>query len=82
MGLLRNFDLNLINAQCFVETGLESGHGMDHALTYPQFKKLHSVEINEKFYDFCSSKYKHIDKVKLWLGSSEERIKEIVEDIA
>ena len=82
MGLLRHFDLRLIDAECFVETGLENGHGMDHAITYPQFKKLHSVEINKKFYEFCSEKYKHVDRVKLWLGSSEERIEEIIEDIA
>ena len=82
MGILKHFDLSGVDAQCFVETGLENGYGLDHALTYKQFLELHSVEINQEFYDFGSQKYKHMDRVKLWLGSSEERMEEIVQSIS
>jgi hypothetical protein len=82
MGLLRHFDLSLIEAQCFVETGLENGNGVDHALSYEQFKELHSIEINEKFYNFGCTKYKHVDRLNLWCGSSAERLEEVVESIA
>ena len=82
MGLLRHFNLLGLAAECFVETGTENGNGVDHALKYDFFKEIHSVEINEKFYDFCSQKYKHIDRVKLWFGSSEEKMSEILESIS
>ena len=82
MGLLRHFNLSGVNAECFVETGLENGNGIDHALTYPQFKELHSVEINEKFYNFGKGKYQHVERIKLWLGPSADRLAEVVESIS
>tara|TARA_R100001015_G_scaffold19003_2_gene14081 strand:- start:11764 stop:12372 length:609 start_codon:yes stop_codon:yes gene_type:complete len=83
MGLLRNFDLsNFENAKCVMETGSEKGFGIEHALKYKNIKEVHSVEINEKFYDFCGQKFKHDDRVKLWLGSSENRLKEMLESIS
>ena len=82
MGLLRHFNLSGVNAECFVETGLENGNGIDHALTYPQFKELHSVEINEKFYNFGKGKYQHVERIKLWLGPSADRLAEVIESIS
>ena len=77
MGLLRNFDLHKLQAECFVETGTQQGMGLDYALQH-NFKELHSVEINEEYYNFCTSKYKHVDRVCLWSGSSEDKMGEIL----
>tara|TARA_R110000824_G_scaffold66264_3_gene172033 strand:+ start:1886 stop:2488 length:603 start_codon:yes stop_codon:yes gene_type:complete len=80
MGLLRNFDLQKLQTECFVETGTQQGLGLDYALQH-DFKELHSIEINEEYYNFCTQKYKHVDRAKLWLGSSEEKMHEILSAI-
>tara|TARA_A100001515_G_scaffold134393_1_gene124374 strand:- start:1378 stop:1980 length:603 start_codon:yes stop_codon:yes gene_type:complete len=81
MGILRNFNLNTLKTECFVETGTQRGMGLDYALQH-DYKELHSIEINEEYYNFCEQKYKFVDKVKLYLGSSEERINDVLENIA
>ena len=82
MGILRNFDFNqFTNADCFLETGSENGFGIEHALKYKNIKYIQSVEINEKFHNFCKHKFKFNDNVNLWLGPSEERLKEMVESM-
>ena len=83
MGLLRHFDLaRFANADCFLETGSENGFGIEHAMKYDNLEEIHSVEINEKFYNFCSQKFKFVDRVNLWLGSSEARLVEMISAIS
>ena len=82
MGILRNFDLSHFKmANCFLETGSENGLGIEHAAKYKNLLEIHSVEINEKFYNFCKQKFKFSDKVKLWLGSSEDRMSDMISSI-
>tara|TARA_Y100001938_G_C8090024_1_gene434452 strand:- start:1862 stop:2473 length:612 start_codon:yes stop_codon:yes gene_type:complete len=77
MGVLRSFDLSLYEAECFVETGTQKGVGLDYALQH-DYKELHSIEINEEYYNFCTQKYKFVDKVKLYHGDSETRIDDVL----
>ena len=82
MGILRHFDLSKFKkANCFLETGTENGFGIEHALKYDNLKEIHSVEINKKFYDFCSQKFKFNENVNLWLGTSEERLVDMLKAI-
>jgi hypothetical protein len=78
MGLLKTFDLSKYKTKSFIETGTENGHGIDHVLLYDQFESINSVEINEQFYKSAKNKYQKEDRVKLWLGSSEEKMNEIL----
>ena len=83
MGLLRHFDLSRFEkADCFMETGTENGFGLEHAMKYHNLKELHSVEINEKFYNFCKQKFNFVDRVNLWLGSSETKLVEMLSAIS
>lgn len=80
MGILKHFDLKKFDVECFLETGTENGHGIDHALKY-NFKSINSVEINHMFYRAACIKYAPESKVHLWHGSSEECMPDMLKSI-
>lgn len=80
MGILKHFDLNNYKTDCFLETGTENGHGIDHALKY-NFKEINSIEINESFYRAACIKYVKDTNVVLWHGNSTSVIPNVLEKI-
>lgn len=64
----------------FVETGSGIGSGIDNAIKYG-FKQIHSIEIEEKYYNICVQKYKKNTAVKLYLGDSVKVLPDILKTI-
>ena len=66
MSALNTIDLNNFKKDCevFFETGSCFGDGIDYALTF-DFKKIISVEVEDKKIPLLVEKYKSIDKVKI-----------------
>lgn len=64
----------------FVETGSFMGDGINNALVCG-FNKIISIEIHEPYFRNCSSRYKNIDRVSLYLGDSGVILYNIIKDI-
>ena len=64
----------------FVETGSGGGGGIQYALRYG-FKKIYSVEIDEKKYELCSRLFKNNKNVYLHCGDSIKVLPKILENI-
>ena len=70
-----------INFDIFIETGTH--YGSTIFSLYPFFKKLHTVELSENFYNICKERAKceNIENIHFHLGSSDVVIEKICEDI-
>lgn len=68
------------NNNIFVETGSHVGGGIDNALS-AGYQKIYSIELAEKFYNFCKNKYKNNNKVYLLHGDSSKKLNEILNQI-
>jgi len=83
MGDLRHFNLNDIiteyNSKYFVETGTYMGYGVEYAAKY-KFKEIYSIELMKDFYDTCCDKFKLDSRIKLYNGTSVEKLSEILQD--
>jgi hypothetical protein len=64
----------------FVETGTYNGGGVQIALDVG-FPKIYSVEMSDYFYEYCCKKFSKNDNVKLFHGTSEEYLPEIIKGI-
>lgn len=64
----------------FVETGTFKGEGIDIALM-SGFANIRSVEIDKDRYDQCSEKFKNNTNVKLYFGSTENNLWDMIKDI-
>jgi hypothetical protein len=53
----------------FIETGSYAGEGIRNAI-FAGYKNIHSIELAEKYYQFCKSYFKYIDFVHLYEGDS------------
>jgi hypothetical protein len=68
--------------QCstFVETGTYHGDGILSAFGVG-FEKIYSIEILQENYDISYNRWKHKSNVKLHLGSTSEKLEEILAEI-
>lgn len=77
MGSINRFDLNKLikeyDIQYFFETGTWKGDGLAYASRLP-FKKLFSCEIMEEIYHKAKSRFKNQNNVQVKLGTSEEAL--------
>ena len=64
----------------FIETGSFEGYGMQRALD-AGFEEIYSCELMERHYNFCMNRFKDNNNVNLYLGSSEDFLPEIMNEI-
>lgn len=64
----------------FIETGTSEGRGCDLAIELG-FNEVRSVEADESLYSSCFDLFKSDDKIKLYLGKSEEKLPEMISEI-
>jgi len=64
----------------FIETGANKGKTIDKAISCG-FEKIKSVEFYKKLYDSCIEKYKNIDNVCIFYGSSPQLLKKMIFNI-
>ena len=67
-----------INNKIFLETGTHKGESVQTALDLG-FEKIISVEIIPEMYNKCCDLFSKENKVKLFLGDSNSRIKEMLD---
>jgi len=68
------------NCTVFFETGTHIGDSIQDALDL-DFERIISIEIEERFYDHCMNRFQPLDvwdKVKLFLGSTEDNIEKLI----
>jgi hypothetical protein len=63
----------------FVETGSGGGDGIDGALA-AGFDKIVSVELSEKYYQYCKDKFINNSKVSLIFGDSRQILPAMLEE--
>jgi len=66
----------------FFETGTHHGDSVQDALDLG-FERIISIEIDERFYEHCMSRFSLLDvwdKVKLFLGSTEDNIEKLIQE--
>jgi ribosomal protein S17E len=61
----------------FVETGSHAGEGIQSALDCG-FNKIISIELSEKYYNFCVNRFKSNDKVVLVQGDVEIMLEGVI----
>lgn len=61
----------------FIETGSYAGEGIRNAI-FAGYKDIHSIELADKYYQYCKSYFKYIDWVNLYLGDSVEQLPNIL----
>ena len=64
----------------FIETGTYMGAGVKRALEYG-FRNIHSIEIDDNFYELNVNQFKENSEVRLWHGDSVELLPEIMKEI-
>jgi len=64
----------------FIETGSFEGYGIQKALD-AGFTEIYSCELMKKHYDSCMDRFSDNDNVSLYLGSSEDFLPEILEQV-
>lgn len=68
------------NNKIFIETGTMEGYGCDKALE-AGYEELHTFEIDPKYYDFSSKKFKDNNKIHCYLGNSVDILPEVLQKI-
>jgi len=66
----------------FFETGTHIGTAVQSAYDLG-FERIISVEIQERFYDYCMQRFQPLDaweQIKLFLGRSEDNIEKLVQE--
>tara|TARA_B100001250_G_scaffold374909_1_gene362080 strand:- start:84 stop:704 length:621 start_codon:yes stop_codon:yes gene_type:complete len=82
MGILRNFDLNrFAGIESFVETGTQDGVGLEYAHKNGGFLELHSIEINEGYFNSARAKFSHAKNISLWHGNSIDKMPLVLKSI-
>ncbi|MGA2435367.1 MAG: hypothetical protein ABSG25_08780 [Bryobacteraceae bacterium] len=66
--------------EILIETGSFEGHGIQAALD-AGFKTVYSIELSERFYNFCKNKFKDNPYVNLVFGDSSIMLKEVLKNI-
>jgi hypothetical protein len=64
----------------FIETGAGSGDGLSIAIKGP-YKELRSCELGDWFIDTCKKRFNNDPRIKLYLGSSENTLWDMIKDI-
>jgi hypothetical protein len=77
MAINKNILKNYLNP-VFIETGSHIGMGIQSAID-AGFKKIHSIEISEKYYNHCREKFGN--KAALYLGDSGIILENIMKNI-
>ncbi|MCP4403196.1 MAG: class I SAM-dependent methyltransferase [bacterium] len=78
-----HFNLSKYWNPVFIETGTRSGDSVKQALK-SQFEKIYSIELNERFYEKCRSRFENeiqAGKVELLLGDSAKRLPDILKQV-
>jgi len=66
----------------FFETGTYKGDSVQDAYDLG-FKRIISIESEERFYDFCMQRFQPLDaweKIKLFLGRTEDNIEKLIQE--
>jgi hypothetical protein len=69
------------NGEVFIETGTYLGDTVKLALKQPQFKRIHSIELNNKLFSDAVEMFKGEPRVTIWLGDSIDTFPEIFKDM-
>ena len=72
-------DINIPKPNIFIETGTYLGHGIINVKN--DFREVHSIELNEKFYNDALINFKDDSNVFMHLGDSAEVMDEIIHNI-
>jgi len=64
----------------FIETGSYAGDGIRNAI-FAGYKDIYSIELTDKYYQFCKNCFKYIDNVNLFHGDSVDRLPEVLANI-
>jgi len=65
----------------FVETGTYRGFTIDYLKNKKAYKEFHTIEITDKWYNFCREKYKNDDNIHTYHGDSSYVLPKILEKI-
>jgi len=63
----------------FVETGAYLGEGIERYIQEPHFINIHSIELSEKWYNYCKEKFSNNSNVQIHLGNSFIVIKDLID---
>lgn len=69
-----------LDSKIFVETGSNTGKGIEVALM-ANFEKIISFDVEEKFINFCRKKFSKFDNVDLILGDSSQCLLENIKNV-
>lgn len=75
-GFFKEFSSN----KCFVETGSYLGDGIKNALE-SGFDKIYSIEISEKYYEYCKERFSEYPNVYLFWGDSSKVLQNVIGSI-
>ena len=64
----------------FIETGSYLGDGIQNAVN-AGFKEIYSIELQDSYYEHCSSRFSFNPSVKIFLGSSSDILPLILKEI-
>ena len=64
----------------FIETGSYAGWGIEAAVT-AGFEKIHSIEVNDYFYQICRKKFANQKNVNLYCGDSILILPQLLQEI-
>jgi hypothetical protein len=68
--------INIKKPDVFVETGTYFGNGVE--LVKDDFNKIHSIELNEKFYYKAKKRFENNKKINIHLGDSSEVLDKLI----
>jgi len=77
--ILDSFKCDFKKFPCFVETGSYIGSTITNVLEH--FNFIHSIELSEKYYNYCTELFKNHKNVKLHFGDSGLILKDVLKDI-
>lgn len=72
--------LTTYKSDVLVETGSYTGDGIAHALA-AGFTEVHSIEVVPQYYEACCKRFAGDQRVKLYLGTSEQHLPGILQQI-
>lgn len=69
------------NGNVFIETGTYLGETVKLVLKQPQYTQIHSIELNQKFFNDAVEMFKDEPRVTIWLGDSIDTFPEMFKDM-
>lgn len=78
--MLKDNIFKLYPNKVFVETGSYLGNGIQNAID-AKFEKIYSIELSDKYYNYCKDKFKFISHVNIIQGDSYDKLAEVIKDI-